>query len=63
MKRRGFIFTLDALISLILVMLFISAVITLQLGSNPYSSQLQEQNQYTASDVLTILRTVPLVPH
>jgi len=61
MKRRGFIFTLDALISLILVMLFISAVVTLQLGSNPYSSQLQEQNQYTANDVLTILRTVPLV--
>ena len=61
MKRRGFVFTLDALISLILVMLFISAVVTLQLGSDPYSSQLQEQNQYTASDVLTILRTVPLV--
>ena len=61
MKRRGFIFTLDALISLILVMVFVSAVINLQLSSNPYSSQLQEQNQYTASDVLTTLRTVPLV--
>jgi len=60
MRRKGFIFTLDALLSLILVMVFVSSVVAIIDNTNVYSTSLREGSKYKAEDVLTILRTVPL---
>ena len=60
MKRRGFIFTLDALLSLILVMVFVSGVVAIIDNTNVYSTSLREGSKYKAEDVLTTLRNVPL---
>jgi hypothetical protein len=60
MKRRGFIFTLDALLSLVLVMVFVSSIVIIAEDTNIYSTYLREQSKYIAEDTLTILRTVSL---
>ncbi|ALV63910.1 hypothetical protein ADU37_CDS22130 [Thermococcus sp. 2319x1] len=60
MRRRGFIFTLDALLSLILVMVFVSGMVAITDNTNVYTTSLREGSKYKAEDVLTILRNVPL---
>ena len=60
MRRRGFIFTLDALLSLVLVMVFVSAVVMVAENSKIYSTSLREQSKYIADDTLTTLRNVPI---
>jgi len=60
MKRRGFIFTLDAIFALILVMVFVSSVVGMVSNLNVNSSFLKEQSKYSAQDVLNMLRTSPL---
>ncbi|NJE25921.1 hydrolase [Thermococcus sp. MV5] len=60
MRRRGFIFTLDALISLLLVMVFISSVVIVVDNVNIYPSSLREQEKYITQDALTMLRSSPL---
>ncbi|MCO6041880.1 TPM domain-containing protein [Thermococcus alcaliphilus] len=60
MRRRGFVFTLDALLSLILVMVFVSGMVAIIDNTNVYTSSLREGSKYKAEDVLTTLRNVPL---
>lgn len=59
--RRGFVFTLDALLSLILVMLFIASIAAVTSNtSQVYSTYMRSQSKYIAQDVLQTLRTVSL---
>ncbi|CAB49722.1 hypothetical protein [Pyrococcus abyssi] len=59
--RRGFIFTLDALLSLILVVTVLASVIMVQSRvSQVYVTSLRSQSKYIAEDTLRLLRTVPL---
>ncbi len=59
--RRGFIFTLDALLSLLLVMVFVtSIVVMMENTSQVYSTYMRSQSQHIAADTLETLRTVPL---
>ncbi|GEM_PF-922397 len=61
MKRRAFVFTLDALLSLVLVVIFITSIVSIQAQSvNVYSTYVRSQNAYTAQNVLELLRTTPL---
>ncbi|WP_461867087.1 type IV pilus modification PilV family protein [Thermococcus sp.] len=61
MKRRAFVFTLDALLSLVLVVIFITGIVSIQAQSvNVYSTYVRSQNAYTAQNVLELLRTTPL---
>lgn len=60
MRRRGFIFTLDALLSLILVMVVVGSMVSIIDTTNVYSTSLREGSKYKAEDVLTTLRNVPL---
>ncbi|HIH72208.1 MAG: Uncharacterized protein XD43_0348 [Thermococcales archaeon 44_46] len=60
MRRRGFVFTLDALLSLILVVVFVSGMVAIIDNTNVYTSSLREGSKYKAEDVLTTLRNVPL---
>ena len=59
--RRGFVFTLDAILSLVLVMIFVTSIVNvLDQSNNVYSTYLRSENRYTAESVLLSLRTVPL---
>ena len=60
MRRRGFIFTLDALLSLLLVMIFVSALVTVSDNINVYSTYMRERSKYDAQDVLNMWRSVSL---
>lgn len=60
MKRRGFVFTLDALISLLLVMVFVSALVTVNNNINVYSTYMREHSKYDAQDILNMWRSVSL---
>ncbi|EHR79177.1 hypothetical protein OCC_01569 [Thermococcus litoralis DSM 5473] len=60
MRRRGFVFTLDALLSLILVVVFVSGMVAIIDNTNVYTTSLREGSKYKAEDVLTTLRNVPL---
>jgi len=60
MRRKGFIFTLDALLSVLLVMVFVTSVIVVSDNVGIYSTYMREQNKYIAEDTLTILRKVSL---
>ena len=60
MKRRAFIFTLDALLALILVMVFISSLGVFTTNVNIYGTYFREQEKLAAEDVLTMYKTVPL---
>ncbi len=61
MRRKGFVFTLDALLSLVLVVIFVTSIISIQSQSiNVYSTYIRSQNAYTAQNVLELLRTTPL---
>ncbi|WP_297504096.1 hydrolase [Thermococcus sp.] len=59
--RRGFIFTLDALLSLLLVMMFVTSIVVIMNNtSRVYSTYMRSQSQHIAFDTLETLRTVPL---
>jgi len=59
--RRGFVFTLDALLAFVLMTLFIASILTVtENASAPYTVQLQVQNEMVAQNLLDTLRTVPL---
>ncbi|ACS33269.1 hypothetical protein [Thermococcus gammatolerans] len=59
--RRGFVFTLDALLSLILVTLFITGIVAVtENSSKVYSTYMRSQSKELASSTLLTLRTVPL---
>ena len=59
--RRGFVFTLDALLSLLLVMMFVTGIVVMtENTSQVYSTYMRSQSQHVASDTLETLRTVPL---
>jgi len=60
MKRRAFIFTLDALLALILVMVFISSLGVFTTNVNIYGTYFREQEKLAAEDILTMYKTVPL---
>lgn len=60
MKRRGFVFTLDALLSLLLVTIFITGALVVESGNAVYSTYQRNQGKYVAEDTLKILRTVSL---
>lgn len=59
MRRRGFVFTLDALLAMFLVILVIASVVTVT-ESKPYSTYLRSQSKYSAQHVLRVLQTTPL---
>ncbi|WP_010476979.1 hypothetical protein [Thermococcus zilligii] len=59
--RRGFVFTLDAMLSLVLVTLFITSMVAItESTSQVYSTYMRSQSQHVASDTLETLRTVSL---
>ncbi len=61
MKRRGFVFTLDALLSLVLVMIFVVSIVSVETqGINVYSTYMRSQNARTAQNVLEMLRATSL---
>ncbi|MBO8175117.1 MAG: hydrolase [Thermococcus sp.] len=60
MRRKGFIFTLDALLSLLLIMIFVSSVAIIGNNIQTYPTYMREQDKYIAEDTLTVLRTVSL---
>jgi len=59
-RRRGFIFTIDALLSIVLTLIVVSSIIEAEVNSNVYTVTTRAQNMQTAEGVLTILRTTPL---
>ncbi|MCD6373071.1 MAG: hypothetical protein J7L37_05945 [Thermococcus sp.] len=62
MKRRGFIFTLDALLAVILVLIMVTSIVSIQSQSlNVYTSSQRIEEKYLAEDTLNVLRTTPLV--
>ena len=62
MRRKAFVFTLDALLSMVLVAMFITSILAVQTTTpqRVYSTYLRSKNTYTAQDVLILLKTVPL---
>jgi hypothetical protein len=60
MKRRGFVFTLDAMLALLLVTLFVTSIAAITSENPVYSTYLRSQSKYVAQDTLMMLRTVPL---
>jgi len=61
MMRRGFVFTLDAILALVLVIIFVSSIAAIAGQSGRvYSTYAHAQNKYTAESVLSTLRTTPL---
>ncbi|AEC52832.1 hypothetical protein PNA2_1918 [Pyrococcus sp. NA2] len=59
--RKAFIFTLDALLSLILVVVILTSIISTESRNSPiYLTSLRTQSKLVAEDTLLMLRTVPL---
>ncbi|WP_297470087.1 hypothetical protein [Thermococcus sp.] len=59
--RRGFIFTMDAVLALLLVLVLITSLTSIVTDSNRvYVTPLQAQNKELAQNILETLRTVPL---
>lgn len=58
--RRGFVFTLDALLSLLLAMIFVTSIVAIESNTQVYTTYIREQSKYIAEDTLTTLRTVSL---
>ncbi|MBP1911754.1 TPM domain-containing protein [Thermococcus stetteri] len=59
MRRRGFVFTLDALLALFLVIIVMASVVTVT-ESKPYSTYLRSQSKYAAENILRVLQITPL---
>ncbi|WP_456321258.1 hydrolase [Palaeococcus sp. (in: euryarchaeotes)] len=60
MRRRGFIFTFDAMLSLLLITIFVSSIVVMSSNNQVYSTYIRNQNKYVAEDTLTTLRTASL---
>ncbi|ASJ08420.1 hypothetical protein A3L11_03900 [Thermococcus siculi] len=61
MKRRAFIFTLDAILSVFLALIIITSIIGIEAQSRDvYSTYMRSSDKYLAEDTLTMLKTVPL---
>ncbi|WP_457752211.1 TPM domain-containing protein [Thermococcus sp.] len=61
MKRKGFVFTLDAILAIVLVLIFVTSIAAVQSQTgNVYSTYSRAQDKYTAENVLRVLRTTPL---
>ncbi|ASJ15419.1 hydrolase [Thermococcus radiotolerans] len=60
MKRRGFIFTLDAILALLLVTMFVVSITQINPSTQVYSTYMRSQSKYLAEDSLTTMRTQPL---
>lgn len=60
MRKRGFVFTLDALLSLLLVTIFVTSILVVDNSSAVYSTYTRNQEKYIAEDTLKTLRTVSL---
>ncbi|ASJ06427.1 hypothetical protein [Thermococcus pacificus] len=61
MKRRAFIFTLDAILSVFLALIIITSIIGIEAQTrNVYSTYMRSSDKYLAEDTLTMLKTVPL---
>ncbi|ASA76784.1 hydrolase [Thermococcus sp. 5-4] len=60
MKRRGFIFTLDAILALLLVTMFVVSITQINPSTQVYSTYMRSQSKYVADDTLTMFRTLPL---
>ncbi|NJE11196.1 hypothetical protein [Thermococcus sp. MAR1] len=61
MKRRAFIFTLDAILSVFLALVIITGIIGIEAQTrNVYSTYMRSSDKYLAEDTLTMLKTVPL---
>lgn len=60
MKRRGFIFTLDAILALLLVTMFVVSITQINPSAQVYSTYMRSQSKYVADDALTMFRTLPL---
>ncbi|ASJ10375.1 hypothetical protein A3L12_03200 [Thermococcus sp. P6] len=60
MKRRGFVFTLDAILGLLLITLFVVSMAQINPDTQVYSTYMRSQSKYVAEDTLTTFRTVPL---
>ncbi|NPA48186.1 MAG: hypothetical protein GXO14_06045 [Thermococci archaeon] len=61
MRRRGFIFTLDALLSIMLIMLVVASITMAKSDvGRVYSTVMRSENTYTAESIMSILDTVPL---
>ncbi|ANF22688.1 hypothetical protein [Thermococcus piezophilus] len=59
--RQGFIFTLDALLALTLVSLFVVSTVTMvENMEHGYATQVREKNKDMAENLLRTFRTVPL---
>jgi len=61
MKRRGFVFTLDAILAVVLLMMFVTSILAIQSQTvNVYTTYSRTQDKYIAENVLHTLRTTPL---
>ncbi|NJE30386.1 hypothetical protein E3E38_04880 [Thermococcus sp. 18S1] len=61
MKRQGFIFTLDALLSFLLTLMIIASIVSITGSpSKVYSPTLQSRNKAIAQDILETMRTAGL---
>ncbi|ALM76311.1 hypothetical protein [Thermococcus barophilus] len=60
MRRRGFVLTLDALLSLLLIMIFVSTIAVIENNVGTYTTYMREQEKYIAEDTLTLLRSTSL---
>lgn len=60
MKREGFVFTLDAILALLLVTMFVASIVQVSTNPKVYSTYMRSQDQHVAEDTLIMLRTVPL---
>ncbi|ACJ17388.1 hypothetical protein TON_1897 [Thermococcus onnurineus NA1] len=60
MKRRGFVFTLDAILALLLVTIFVVSISQINPNAQVYSTYMRSQSKYVAEDTLTMFRTLPL---
>jgi hypothetical protein len=59
--RRGFLFSFDAVLAFVLVVLVVGSIASIMEGeSSIYSTYMHSQSQYIAENTLTILRTTPL---
>jgi len=58
--RRGFVFTLDAILSLVLIAMFITGIVAITENTGIYSTYMRSQSKEIATGTLLTLRTVSL---
>jgi len=59
--RRGFVFTLDAILALVLLLIVVTGIeAEISSMGNVYSTVMRSKNTYTAEDIMNVLENVPL---